>query len=142
VSTRTTAIVLYGKATRANHTWPPPCYKMSWPLILAGYSLVSYFPSSCLPIYFFFSYENKHAIMMFPSYALLSGIALYASAASAATWQIDVSNSTAGLLFSPNNIVRQPIRRYIDRRADSLPSFRPPIRETPSCLDSTLRTTP
>lgn len=42
--------------------------------------------------------------MMFASHALLSGIALYASAASAATWQINVSNATAGLVFSPNNI--------------------------------------
>ncbi|KAN0125178.1 Cupredoxin [Russula decolorans] len=42
--------------------------------------------------------------MMFTSHALLSGIALYVSAASAATWQINVSNATAGLVFNPNNI--------------------------------------
>lgn len=59
--------------------------------------------------------------MMFPSYALFSGIALYASAASAATWLVDVSNATAGLEFGPNNIVRQPINHYIDRRTDGLP---------------------
>lgn len=45
--------------------------------------------------------------MMFTSHALLGGIALYASVASAATWQINVSNATAGLIFNPNNIVRQ-----------------------------------
>ena len=59
--------------------------------------------------------------MMFPSYALLSGIALYASAVSATTFQIDVSNANATLVFIPDSIVRQPIRRCIDRRADSLP---------------------
>ncbi|KAI0287010.1 hypothetical protein BGY98DRAFT_943080 [Russula aff. rugulosa BPL654] len=39
--------------------------------------------------------------MMFPSHALLSGIALYASAVSATTFQIDVSNANATLTFSP-----------------------------------------
>ncbi len=57
---------------------------------------------------------------MFTSRALLSGIALYASAATAATWQVSVSNDSAGLIFNPNNIVRQPISHYIHRRADSL----------------------
>ncbi|KAI0273295.1 hypothetical protein BGY98DRAFT_998272 [Russula aff. rugulosa BPL654] len=42
--------------------------------------------------------------MMFPSHALLSGIALYASAVSATTFQIDVSNANATLTFSPNSI--------------------------------------
>jgi hypothetical protein len=59
---------------------------------------------------------------MFTSHALLSGIALYVSAASAATWQINVSNATAGLVFNPNNIVRQPNQPFsLNRRTDSLP---------------------
>jgi hypothetical protein len=55
--------------------------------------------------------------MLFTSHALLSGIALYASAASAATWQIFVSNPAAGLIFQPNNIVSQPISHYIIDRS-------------------------
>jgi hypothetical protein len=46
--------------------------------------------------------------MMFPSYALLGGIALFSSGAAAVTHQINVSNDTAGLIFDPSNIVRQP----------------------------------
>jgi len=38
------------------------------------------------------------------SNSVIFGIALYVSAASAATWQINVSNATAGLVFNPNNI--------------------------------------
>jgi hypothetical protein len=58
--------------------------------------------------------------MMFPSYALLGGIALYASAASAVTFQVNVSDANATLVFTPNFVVRQLINHYIDRRADSL----------------------
>jgi hypothetical protein len=58
---------------------------------------------------------------MFPTFALLSGIALFCSGVAAVTThQINVSNDTAGLLFDPEYIVRQPIRHYIDRCADGL----------------------
>ena len=59
--------------------------------------------------------------MMFPTFALLSGIALFASGAAAVTtYQISVSNDSAALLFDPSYIVRQPIFLYTDRCADGL----------------------
>ena len=49
--------------------------------------------------------------MIFTSLALLSGIALFSSAAPApaapATHYVDVSNDTAGLVFNPPYIVSQ-----------------------------------
>ena len=58
---------------------------------------------------------------MFPPFALLGGITLFSSAAAAVTHhQINVSNNTAGLIFDPPYIVRQPII-ISDRCADSLP---------------------
>jgi hypothetical protein len=54
--------------------------------------------------------------MMFPAFALLSGIALFCSGAAATvtTHQVNVSNDAAGLLFNPSYIVSRPIRHYID----------------------------
>ena len=48
--------------------------------------------------------------MMFPTFAMLSGIALFASGAAAYnTHKINVSNDSAALLFDPPYIVRQSI---------------------------------
>ena len=59
--------------------------------------------------------------MMFPTFAMLSGIALFASGAAAYnTHEINVSNDYAALLFDPPYIVRQPISLYADRCADGL----------------------
>ena len=59
--------------------------------------------------------------MMFPTFAMLSGIALFASGAAAVTtYQINVSNDSAALIFDPPYIVRQPIFLYADRCADGL----------------------
>ena len=84
--------------------------------------------------------------MMFPTFALLSGIALFASGAAAVTtYQISVSNDSAALLFDPSYIVRQPIFLYTDRCADglslSLSIFRLPKWEISSSLPSIPRTT-
>ena len=58
---------------------------------------------------------------MIAPYALLGGITLFSSVAAAVTHhQINVSNDTAGLIFDPPYIVRQPII-LSDRCADSLP---------------------
>ncbi len=82
--------------------------------------------------------------MIFPSLAVLSGIALFSSAAAwptPVTHRVNVSNDTAGLIFDPPYIVRQPIKQYIDYFTDRL-SFRPLRREISSRSPSIPRTTP
>ena len=68
--------------------------------------------------------------MMFLAFALLSGIALFASARPSGvsgrgvtTHKINVSNDSAALLFDPPYIVRQPISLYAGRCADCLSPF-------------------
>jgi hypothetical protein len=55
------------------------------------------------------SLAKKHA-MLFASHALLGGIALYASAASAANHQVNVGDANGSLTFNPISIVSQPIK--------------------------------
>ena len=57
---------------------------------------------------------------MIPSFVLLGGITLFSSAAAAVTYQVNVSNNTAGLIFDPSYIVRQPTILF-DRCADISP---------------------
>jgi hypothetical protein len=49
--------------------------------------------------------------MMFPSFALLSGITLFSSAVAAVTHEINVGN---GLKFDPSYIVRPQISHYVE----------------------------
>ena len=87
--------------------------------------------------------------MMFLAFALLSGLALFASARPSGvsgrgvtTHKINVSNDSAALLFDPPYIVRQPISLYADRCADRLSLlFRMPTWEISSSLPSIPRTT-
>jgi hypothetical protein len=45
--------------------------------------------------------------MMFCSLALLSGIALFSSAAAQNVWQVTVGDATGDTVYTPNNIVSQ-----------------------------------
>ena len=69
--------------------------------------------------------------MMFPSFALLSGIVLFSSAVAAVTIEVNVGD---GFVFEPPYIVRPQISLYVE--ALSLLSFRTPLRETPFRLSS------
>jgi hypothetical protein len=53
--------------------------------------------------------------MLFTSHALLSGIALYASAAFATIIDVNVGSPTGDLAFNPSSVVSHPISHYIDR---------------------------
>src|SRR5258708_8544715 len=89
-----------------------------------------------LPTLYLLVYLSRNAIM-FPSFALLSGIALFSSAAAAATLEIQVGG---GLKFDPSFIVRLPTSHYVRCSADRL-SFRSRRRETSFCLTSLPKTT-
>ena len=45
--------------------------------------------------------------MMFSSFVLLGGIALFSSAAAQNTWPVTVGDATGDTIFTPNNIVSQ-----------------------------------
>jgi len=90
--------------------------------------------------------------MIFPSFALLSGMVLFTSAAPSGwyspstsdsgrvTHYVNVSNDTAGLIYEPPYIVRQPNQAVIIVLTNL--SSRTPKWESASHLLSIPRTTP